>query len=364
MGNAPIYGPNHSANPSAVKANSLVWLADESPRDKPWDDHHSSASQIAIMLSRSADKWHQQLASRMCTCAPWLQFSDAINRETGEIKFKLTDASFCRVRMCPICQWRRALRWSARMLEALPEIEKAYPSHRWLMLTLTVKNCELDDLAATLKVIRYGWRKMTGVKAWPAVGAIRGLEITRGQDGLAHPHFHALLLVPGGYFGSSGGYLKHEQWRAMWKKALKLDYDPMVNIQPIKADQAKLRGAISETLKYSVKPSDLTGSPEWLFAITDALHRVRSIEVFGKLKPFFKEMEKEESADLIGEDDGGLIEDTQKTFRWNEPAQRYGRSRARTIHDEARDYRIDENRADKEWKQAAEEAEKQFQKPR
>ena len=79
----------------------------------------------------------------------------------------------------------------------------------------------------------------------------------------AHPHFHALLLVKPGYF-SGKNYIKQHEWVEMWQKALKADYMPSVNVKTVKAfADNQLDKAICETLKYSVKPSDLALERFW-----------------------------------------------------------------------------------------------------
>ena len=89
-----------------------------------------------------------------------------------------------------------------------------------------------------------------------------------------HPHFHALLLVKPSYFKGQG-YIKQGDWVEMWSKALRADYLPSVNVKAVKATldekgRKQLDKAICETLKYSVKPSDLAlerdkvlGSMRW-----------------------------------------------------------------------------------------------------
>lgn len=305
------------------KTAPVEWLSDVSARDKPWDEHRAYGARVATMYREGAEGYHRR-GERMNDCSPVLVFGETIDPETGEVGLKLSQAHFCRVRLCPVCMWRRALQWSARMHQALPDIEAAYPGHRWLFLTLTVRNCELDELKDTMAAMRYGWKKLTGYKDWPGVGAVRSLEVTKGQDGKAHPHFHALVLVKSGYFGKAGGYLSHERWVKLWRKAMKLDYDPSVDVKAIKPGE-QMGAAIAETLKYAVKPADLTSDPAWLFTITDSLHRVRSVEVSGGLKPLLAEIAAEDGEDdLIGEGDGGT-EDREMVFNWFPSKDRYGR---------------------------------------
>jgi plasmid rolling circle replication initiator protein Rep len=314
---------------------SLEWLADVSKRDRPWDTHHAHGKVVASFYGQSDRLDFQKLEQRINLCSPVLEFGEIVDPITGEIGFRLRQAFFCRVRTCPSCAWRRSLKWKGRILGAMPEIDAAFPKHRWLFLTLTVRNPSMAQLKSTIKAMSYGWRKMTGYKDWPAIGAIRSVEITKGQDGRPHPHFHALLLVPSSYFKGSN-YLKHERWVEMWRKAMKLDYDPTLRIQPVKACEGAgnlhpMHAAVSECLKYSVKPSDLTSDPEWLWAITDQIRGTRAVEVFGKLKLFFKEEEDEDDLVNVSEDgdDGPAGDAGGHFFYWYDSYDKYGRRKGK-----------------------------------
>ena len=51
---------------------------------------------------------------------------------------------------------------------------------------------------------------------------------------MAHPHFHALLLVKL-LVTSMINYIKQGDWVEMWAKALRADYLPSVNVKAVKA---------------------------------------------------------------------------------------------------------------------------------
>mgnify|MGYP002254180729 CR=1 FL=1 len=148
--------------------------------------------------------------------------------------------------------------WVAKALQGMPRIEAAHPKARWMFLTLTVKNCELENLRDTVQQMNKAFGRMTQRKAWPGIGWARSLEVTRNAEtGEAHPHFHVLMMVKPSYF--SHGYLKHEVWREMWQSCLRVDYLPMVNVKTVKpkadavGDLSPMAGAIQETFKYAVK---------------------------------------------------------------------------------------------------------------
>ena len=302
-----------------------LYLSDISPGDKPWDTHRKNASVVQTLYSGSD---YQEYAERIDKCSQLLGFAFEAKDE-GELKLRLHQAKFCRVRHCPVCQWRRVLMWRARFFSAIPRVREAYPTGRWVFLTLTVRNCPLGELRATLKAMNQGWKRLVQRKGWPALGFVRSTEVTRAKDGSAHPHFHALLLVPAGYF-SGKSYINQDTWRQLWQEALRVDYLPVVNVKAVKPKKDTPEGTdavavgVLETLKYGVKESDLMSDPAWLHELTRQLHKTRAVAVGGVLKGFFKEDEPE---DLIHTEED-LIElsseeGVQVFFGWREMAERY-----------------------------------------
>ena len=87
-----------------------------------------------------------------------------------------------------------------------------------------------------------------------------------------------------------------------------------------------MMGAVLETFKYSVKPSDLIGGGtekdrEWLVELTSQLHKTRAIALGGVFKQYLSEAEPE---DLIGEDDDQEDQELSSIyFGWREILARY-----------------------------------------
>jgi plasmid rolling circle replication initiator protein Rep len=225
--------------------------------------------------------------------------------ENSTLQLKLRSAKFCRVRHCPVCQWRRSLQWQAKAHKILPEIVTMYPSHRWLFLTVTARHVPVCELRSQLDHLNRSYRRLTQLKIFPGVGWLRSLEVTRSDNGYAHPHFHCLLLVKGSYYGRD--YLKHSEWVQAWRKCLRSDYDPNVDIRSVKKEMSPTK-IIPELLKYCTKESDLINDKEWFLELTTQLHKTRSIATGGILKDFLKVLE-EEPEDLIGESEDDTGED-------------------------------------------------------
>lgn len=313
-------------------------LADYSPADKTWDEHRSISDDVGGIYLRAAG--FERYGERVEGCSGILRFGWSTNEETGETRLRLRDARFCRVRHCPICQWRRSLMWQARFYQSLPKIVAEYPDARWLFLTLTVRNCPITELGDTLTVMNAAFQRLKDRKEFRGVlGCVRTTEVTRGKDGSAHPHFHTLLMVSPSML-SGDGYVKHARWVELWRDCLRVEYDPNVDIRVVKSRKPKdgeslpcsvvdqLRGVVVETLKYSTKPADMLVDPEWFLELTRQVHKRRFVATGGVLKDVLQ-LERETNEDLImadgmaeGADDGSRL-----AFSWRAVAKKYRRDR-------------------------------------
>ncbi|WP_414042022.1 protein rep (plasmid) [Acidithiobacillus sp. M4-SHS-6] len=297
------------------------------------------------------DKYSVQLRD----CCEALFFWLRTQAETGELGIKLKSAPFCHNRHCPICGWRRGMKVKATLYAALPAIMDQYPTSRWLFLTLTVRNCPVDELRATIQHMGKSLKRMQERKNWPAQGWICGTEVTTGKDrdGTAHPHFHLLLQVPSSYF-KGPNYIPTREWVRRWRDAARLDYDPVVDIRPVKPskkalqriEEAKargedvdtrveaLRGAIAEITKYAAKASDLTqAGPEWLATYIEQVHGLKFLTSGGTLKGVLKDLRKQKGDDEdlvhVGDEgeEGGSDDDPTLAFHWRAKRGQYQRKR-------------------------------------
>ena len=140
-----------------------------------------------------------------------------------------------------MCNWRRSLKiayQNKRVVETVNQRENV----QWLFLTLTVKNTTSESLSETISGMFEGFNRLTKYKAFKTSvkGFFRALEVTKNRDaeseafGTYHPHFHVLLCVPASYFKKKEYYITQNEWTSLWKKAMKLDYTPVVHIQKSK----------------------------------------------------------------------------------------------------------------------------------
>lgn len=300
-----------------------LYLTDLSPADKPWDRLRANADTVRKHYLNSE---LPQYGQRISQCSGWLGFGLEA-QDSGEFKIRLRQARFCRVRHCPVCQWRRSLVWRARFFKAVPNVLKDHPKARWVFLTLTVRNCPLTELKATVGEMNKAWKRLSLRRQFPALGFVRSLEVTRNPEtNEAHPHFHVLMMVPPSYFKGTA-YLSNAAWRELWQSCLKVGYLPVVNVKAVKgkSEQEAIARALLETLKYGVKESDLMFDPKWLEELTIQLHKTRAISVGGLLKDYLKEDEPEDFINT-DEDDETLSEVDESLliwFGWREQVKRY-----------------------------------------
>ncbi len=325
-----------------------VYLSDVSDRDRPWDKHAHQRELVSSLyrLSTDEDSDFWRYADRMNDCSQLLDFIVKSN-DAGEFKLKLQTARFCRVRHCPVCQWRKSMMWRGRFINTIPKILKNHPNHRFIFLTLTIKSPELEELRSTITQMNKGWERLVKLKKFPAEGFVKSLEVTRGKDDRPHPHFHALLMVPNSYFAGRS-YMSQSCWQKLWQNSLRIDYSPQVDVRCVRDKKGStfgleaIKAGVLETLKYSVKPGDLTGEADedesgdlvnntrnwfnstWLLELTRQMHNVRAISIGGVLKKYFSEDDPEDLIHPEGQElDEILEDDLHLFFGWRSSVKKY-----------------------------------------
>lgn len=319
-----------------------IYLTDLSPRDVKWKD---LKPHNLVMAKDYAGTVYDKYYHRMNDCSGFLRFRLVPNEE-GESVHKLQSARFCRVRACPVCQWRRSLKWRSRTIRAMSRILTEYPGKRFIYLTLTWKNCLLDELSDSITQANEAWQRLLKRPQFKAIGWLRNLEVTRSSIGEAHPHFHALMMVNPGYFAHD--YLNQKDWTALWWSCLRTEYEPKVWVNVVKPRNKKqdtctsestpridegLLKAIRYTLKYSTKPDDILNTcasecqdrQAWLVGLTEQLHNKRAIATGGIFKKYLAETEMsnllvDEESSCTSESD---IKDPEVDYAWRDECLDY-----------------------------------------
>ena len=295
---------NHTTNRIVCQEpDGLNYLSDKSARgrERPWKYHKMNSVYIAIAY----EDINMNKCERVKKCADTLVFS----RKEG--KFKLKSANFCRVRLCPMCAWRRSLKTHAHMSRIL---EAAKPlGLQYLMVTLTMRNCSADELSVNLTRLIGGYKKLVTKarveRAWQ--GWYRGVEITHNrQSDTYHPHIHALVAVKPRYFKDKT-YISQADLSVLWQRSLGVDYTPVVDVRRTYGDSVH---AVAEVAKYSTKAGDIIDFDDWgltvstLETLDKALNKRRLIAYGGEFKRLHAllNLDDTEDGDLVhvdGEDE-------------------------------------------------------------
>jgi hypothetical protein len=218
------------------------------------------------------------LGEKIKWCGGWLHFREWIQMD----ETRLLNANFCKKHLlCQACAVRRA----AKMNEAYaPKVQSVCEDHPNLipaMITLTVKN--MDDLAAGIQHLKDSWGRMLAAKRkgaagserhlpveWNKVlGSLRALEVTKGKDGLWHPHLHVFTLL--------SAYINQKALSAEWER-----FSGDSRIVGVTKCRGGIEAGLREVLKYSCKFSSLTS--EETLHVHDVCKGSRLIDPQGVLR--------------------------------------------------------------------------------
>ena len=256
---------------------------------------------------------YEKRAKNMKFCSSHLDFVEM------EKKLKLIKANFCRVPLCPMCQWRKSMRIYHDVSRIMKLIERrpAYVTYVPVFLTLTVKNCSLADLGGTLDIMFDGWNELMrskdlnperkGVKTPIIKGWFRALEVEyKHKTDEFHPHFHVIMLVERGYF-TGKDYRHTADWVQLWRRFAKLDYDPICDIRRTRTSKEK-RNEVAEVAKYTYKDAEILNKiltdekkSEVVMALSSAFHGRRLYAYGGCMKTIAAELKVSDTdkADLV-----------------------------------------------------------------
>ena len=281
----------------------------ESGRKRPWAEKKVMSLKVAALYKKAMGNEELLTNERYKSL---LQCGDSLLFGEQDGKKKLIKANFCRVRLCPMCNWRKSLKMFSQASRISEELLKEKSATRFLFLTLTVKNVAGEHLSGTIDAMNRAFRYLfaEGQNFAPAVivkknllGYLRAMEVTyNSKSEEYHPHLHILLAVKPAYF--SRDYVAQSQWREIWQKAMKLDYEPLVNVKAVKQVSAK---TIAEVAKYPTKIEDITKiedeeqAIEALTTLHNALKGRRLVTFGGCFREIQRQLKLDdvESGDLV-----------------------------------------------------------------
>ena len=329
--------------------------------------HRAHVSPVAKLLSK--DPTTRDIGQRMANCAGRVLLHMELPIE-GDAIARLRGGFFCGARLCPFCEWRRTRAWRTRLIEGLAAFSAEHPTHKALMLTLTVRNCPLSETGKTLDAIHAGWNRMRQCAFFPTSFWLRRTEITIGRpaaaDGLpeapvingrlppenrshpsavvagssrgikvpviggmwAHPHIHALLLVPASYWGKN--YVKQTEWQRQWQMANRLDYAPVIDVRKAYTKRIgdtvadNITPAVLEVAKYVTKSADILALGPHAVELATQLRFRRMVAVSHALRKFVPNYEPKEDEFLDAVPNIPSTSDTMQVIaQWDKTTSLY-----------------------------------------
>lgn len=285
-------------------------------KERPWKLHKQENLRLVEIYKMTKEKKLNLISdSRLLDlehCADTLTFL-----QNAEGKKKLKTANFCRLRLCPMCQWRRSLKMFGQVQAITDKILERDKSTRFIFGTFTIKNTDAENLEACIDNLNKKFRYLvaSSLTFAPAkklkqnlLGYLKAVEVTYNtKDKTYHPHLHVIFAVKSTFFKNSSNYMSKKEWISLWQQALGVDYKPQTDIRAIKSGTAK---AVAEVAKYPVKTAPILSLPddeavEVLKTLTLSLNKKRFVSyggIFKTIKQELKLQDVETDKDLVNTD--------------------------------------------------------------
>lgn len=285
-------------------------------KERPWKLHKQENLQLVKIYKTAREKNINLITdSRLFDlehCADTLLFAENV-----EGKKKLKSANFCRLRLCPMCQWRRSLKMFGQVQTITDKILERDKSTRFLFATFTVKNVDAENLETCINILNNKFLYLVSKNKTfaPAkklkqnlLGYLKAVEVTYNtKDKTYHPHLHVIFAVKSTFFKNKQNYMTKKEWIELWQKALNVDYKPQTDIRAIKTNTGK---AVAEVAKYPVKTAPILSlnddeAVEVLKTLTLSLNKKRFVSyggIFKTIKQELKLQDVETDKDLVNTD--------------------------------------------------------------
>lgn len=199
---------------------------------------------------------------------------------------KLDKANFCKSPLCPLCSWRRALKYSTLIDETMRNT-KSYLYH--LVLSVPSEKYITKEQLCNFKAKGVYFLKYN----MAVTSYISNFEVTKSDKGF-HPHLHILFESPS-FIRVSSEYIKKMagEWKNCYNRRDKRFDTNTFYLQGVKRDD---EGLARELTKYALK-ADVKISLEDVSIMARAIHGVRRMSSGGNLKKLFSQAKEKYSRD-------------------------------------------------------------------
>ena len=345
---------NKKKNQTSQDQKSQDILRDykKSGKIRPWKKNRLLTEAISSVCYRTPGL--EKYGELMDSCGTFLEYMACKTVKHGK---KLKRASFCKCRMCVLCQSRRALVVQKKVLDMVGWHREKYLTDVALLLTLTVPNVKGDFLGKSLDDVHGGCQRMMQRKAVKSIvrSSFRATEITYNHDREDyHPHLHMLLMVSPEYFYRKNDlYLIRDEWLRLWQESMRDNSITQVDIRRVDdKGEGTFESIVAEVAKYATKPlsyilknekGEFEADPKVVETLHYALKKRRTFAFSGYFKKVWKEkkLQKIEKLDLISVDEEEIDEDgvvkekapecckvcneplVKEAYRWDRVAKEY-----------------------------------------
>ena len=147
----------------------------KSGKDRQWKERKLNN----INLAKAFEELEYKISENVFSCAEILRY-----KQQADGSLKLYQTWFCKNKLCPICNWRRAMKYSYQTSLIVDEAIKRFPKGRFLFLTLTVKNVVGEELNQAMSEMTKAFNRLTRYKKVDKnmLGYIRATEVTQNEE--------------------------------------------------------------------------------------------------------------------------------------------------------------------------------------
>lgn len=240
-----------------------------------WEKEKKKKQQVIKKCRATNDKQLRRYATRMENCSTVMK---TITNHNGHKTIQ--SQNLCRVRICPVCAWRKTSKQIAINYPTLSNIKELYPDAVFLFLTVTVKNCDINKVRTSTYKIRDGWRKiwLKLKKKYGALGYLMTMEIGRAENGHAHPHAHIVLMLQSQ--SKQTGFLNIAFWGKVFQLVFDVPYTPQTDIKIVD----KLKNLNYYMSKSDLHSNKLLNDSDFLFGYLANTRKLRSFSSGGLIK--------------------------------------------------------------------------------
>lgn len=262
---------------------------------------------IAKKSTELSTDYYARKYERLEQCSTYLEF----RREKSSGKYKLINTNLCRVRLCPLCAYKRSLAVYHNTADIINYINSNYNKSKYLFLTLTLKNVPGTQLSTALDDLTRAWQNLAKQKRIKNIvlGTVRSIEITYNKrSNTYHPHLHVLIHTTDSVY-SGRNYISQAEFADRWRSAAQIDYQPIVDIRKLRHNNGR---EVAEIAKYSVKPLEWDKCAESVIVTLDeVLHKRHLLSLSGTMREAKKQLKIDDIEDkkefLANFDEGDKI---------------------------------------------------------